>query len=212
MLFSLLSTLIFLLHQSSVPRSFVALPKPPLAVKEMSLLNRQPNSWVNEVFRDNILLTLKYLQGHAQNVPIDWNEVSKSNHFELSLSPGATFAFHDDVLPSYQESVTQTTNAHFNTQEGFKSDGYLVGDGVCHLASLLNWVARAANLKVEAPTAHDFAVIPEIPKEFGVAIYDYPGHHAANATQNLYITNPFNKPVAFVFDYSAEKIKVSIKS
>jgi len=178
----------------------------------MSLLNRQPNSWVNEVFRDNILLTLKYLQGHAQNVPIDWNEVSKSNHFELSLSPGATFAFHDDVLPSYQESVTQTTNAHFNTQEGFKSDGYLVGDGVCHLASLLNWVARAANLKVEAPTAHDFAVIPEIPKEFGVAIYDYPGHHAANATQNLYITNPFNKPVAFVFDYSAEKIKVSIKS
>ncbi|OGH13341.1 MAG: hypothetical protein A2687_05140 [Candidatus Levybacteria bacterium RIFCSPHIGHO2_01_FULL_38_26] len=85
-----------------------------------------------------------------------------------------------------------------------------MGNGVCHLASLIYLAAKTAGLDAYAPTSHDFAVIPEISKEFGVSIYSYPGHVTANARQNLYITNNKKNPVIFEFIYDGENLKLSV--
>lgn len=181
-----------------------------LSQHEMSLDNRWPNSFVNNVFKDNILLNLAYLDGTSPTPKPNWDQVKKSSSFEFKLDPNQTFAFHDDVLDKYKGKISKTTNSHFNSQEGFKTDGYLFGDGVCHLASLIYWVARDAGLLADAPTAHDFAKIADIPKEYGVSIYNYPGSKGSNAQQNLYVTNNKNKPIAFKFEYSDNKVKVSV--
>jgi hypothetical protein len=65
---------------------------------------------------------------------IDWNKVREDRTYTLTLKPGETFAFHDIVLDKYKGKITKTTNAHFDLAMGFKSDGRLQGDGVCHLA------------------------------------------------------------------------------
>lgn len=182
-----------------------------LAEYEMSLENRYENNFVNGVFKDNILLNLAYMEGRLKPArDVSWDEVKKDSSFEFTLEPDKTFAYHDDVLPKYQDSLTKTTNAHFNAQEGFKTDGYLFGDGICHLASLLNIVAQKSGLLVEAPTNHDFRTIPDIPKEYGVSIYSNPFSKGSNSQQNLYITNNKGKPIAFKFEYDGEKVKVSV--
>jgi len=182
-----------------------------LAQKEISLDNRYPDKFVNEVFKDNILLNMAYLNGTVKSVKdIKWDEVTKPFKYEFKLDPSKTFAFHSDVENKYQDSLVKTTNAHFNFTDGFKSDGYLFGDGVCHLASLLNWVAKDAGLSVEAPTNHNFANIPDIPKEYGVSIYNLPNSKGSNTLQNLYITNNQFKTIAFRFEYQNNKLKVSV--
>lgn len=182
-----------------------------LAQKEMSLDNRYEVRSVNDVFKDNILLNLAYL-GNRISSPKDikWDEITKPFSYEFVLEPKKTFAFHSDVTEKYKNSLAKTTNAHFNAAEGFKTDGYLFGDGVCHLASLINWVAKEAGLEVEAPTKHDFANIPDVPKEYGVSIYSNPYSKGSNTLQNLYITNNKNKPISFKFEYNDNKVKVSV--
>lgn len=182
-----------------------------LGEKNYSLEDRYPNKWVSDIFKDNILLTLAYLRGYGKTSDVNWATVEKPFHYTMDLKPGQVFAFHDDVLPQYQGKVTKTTGAHFNSTEGFKSDGWLVGDGVCHLASFINMVARAAGLNVVSPTRHDFAAIPEVPRDYGVSIYNYPGQSSSNELQNLYITNNRNKEVAFVFDFDGKNLKVSVE-
>lgn len=189
------------------------MPVPSVVVvqKEMSLLNRYEDRFVNEVFKDNILLNLAYLSGKVtSSKEINWDEIKKPFSYRFSLDPNKTFAYHTDVKDNYKESIVKTTNASFNAQDGFKTDGYLFGDGVCHLASLLNWVAKEAGLSVEAPTNHNFANIPDIPKGYGVSIYKYPGSKSSNALQNLYITNNKSKPITFKFEYRDDKVKVSV--
>ncbi len=182
-----------------------------VAQKEMSLDNRYEDKFVNDVFKNNILLNLAYLNGKVSSPKdIKWDEIKKPFQYEFKLDPNKTFAFHSDVEDKYKDSLVKTTNAHFNAQEGFKTDGYLFGDGVCHLASLINWVAKEAGLSVEAPTNHSFANIPDVPKEFGVSIYSNPGTSASNALQNLYITNNKGKPISFKFEYQDDKLKVSV--
>lgn len=182
----------------------------PLSQHEFSLNNRYKNPYVNDVFKDNVLLTIKYATGSKINPKsIDWNALEEPFVFKMSLKPGEVFAFHDDVLPQYKGKVIKTTNAHFNFQEGFKSDGYLAGDGVCHLASLLYWVAKDAGLSAYAPTNHNFAPVPEVPKEYGVSIYSYPGKSYSNRLQNLYITNNLDKEIVFEFVFSGEYLKIS---
>lgn len=191
-----------------------------LAEREMSLDNRQPDSVVNDVFKKNILLNLAYLDGKVTKASdIKWDEIEKPFQYEFKLEPNQTFAFHSDIEDKYKDSLVKTTNAHFNATEGFKTDGYLFGDGICHLASLINWAAREAGLSVEAPTDHDFAVIPDIPKEFGVSIYSNPFTKGSNTLQNLYITNNKPKPISFKFEYKQSlrpdglkdnKLKVSV--
>lgn len=191
--------------------STVSVPNYVIASHEISLENRYEVKSVSDVFKDNILLNLAYMRGTVQDKKsINWDEVKKPFHYEFKLDPQKTFAFHDDILPEYQDSLVKTTQAHFNSQEGFKTDGYLFGDGVCHLASLIYWVAKDAGLDAKAPTNHDFMVIPEIDKQYGVSIYSNPYSKGSNAQQNLYITNNTSKDVIFYFDYADDKLRVSI--
>lgn len=193
-------------------QSFV--PKPQEVVvssHEISLENRYPEMYINETFKDNILLNMAYMEGKVTSKDqINWDEIRKPFQYEFRLDPNQTFAYHEDVLDEYKDKVTKTTNAHFNAGEGFRFSGFLYGDGICHLASLIYKVAKQANLDAYAPTNHDFAPIPEIEKEYGVSIYSYPGRTSANARQNLYITNNKQKSVEFRFEYQEEKLKLLI--
>ncbi|HYK08868.1 MAG TPA: VanW family protein [Candidatus Eisenbacteria bacterium] len=177
---------------------------------QFSLANRYPVQSVSDIFSDNILLTLAYMRGIVKDNKPDWNAVKSPFTYSFVLQPGEVFAFHDSVLPEFSGKVVKTTNAHFGSQEGFKSDGWLVADGVCHLASLINEAAAHAGLKVVAPTNHDFAVIPEIPKEYGTAIYYMPGSDTENAQQNLYVQNTKDKPVTITFDYKDNELTVEV--
>lgn len=182
-----------------------------LASREMDMKYRYPVPSVSEVFKDNILLNMAYLDGRVSDASqINWEEIDKPFYSKFTLQPNQTFAFHDAILPEYKDKVVVTTNARFNKQDGFKSDGYLYGDGVCQLASLINWVARDAKLDVVQFTNHDFAAIPEVPKEYGVAIYLDPNNTASSARKNLYITNNHDKPVTFHFNYDNGQLKVSV--
>jgi len=200
------ATIVTLSAQLTLP-----LKQHALASREISLENRYEVKSVSDVFKDNILLNLAYMRGTVslgQN--IQWDEVKKPFQYEFKLDSSKTFAFHDDVLDEYKDKVTQTTKAHFNSQEGFKTDGYLFGDGVCHLASLIYWVAKDAGLDANAPVNHDFMSIPEISREYGVSIYSNPESKGSNAQQNLYVTNNKGKPITFKFEYNGEKLKASI--
>ena len=182
-----------------------------LSEKTISMNERYGNEYVNNVFKDNILLTLKYLNGDVKkSSDIDWEKVEKPMHVEFSLKPGERFAFHDQILSDYEDGVVKTTNAHFNFRDGFKSDGYLMGDGVCHLASLIYLAASDAGLSVYAPTNHNFAVINGVPKEYGVSIYALPDSYEVSARQNLYIRNNLDSTVNFVFDYDGANLTLKI--
>ncbi len=178
----------------------------------MSLENRYGDTYVNNVFKDNILLTLRYMEGSVTEAGnISWEAVQKPFRYEMILKPDEIFAFHDTVLPEYDGSVDKTTNAHFNYQDGFKSDGYLYGDGVCHLASLIYWVAKDAGLEAVSPINHDFAGIPEVPKEYGVSISFRPNETKRSSLQNLYITNNKEIPISFIFEYDGKDLRVGVK-
>ena len=183
-----------------------------LASHIMPLDDRYAVPSVNSVFRDNILLTIRYMSGDVHKASeINWDEVRKPFTYEFTLQPGEVFAYHDGILPEYQGKKIVTTNAHFNGQEGFISDGYLYGDGVCHFASLMNWVAQDAGLKVEARVRHDFAKIPDISPEYGTSIFASQGQSGSNEqNQNLYIENTTDKSVKFVFAYKDDKLTFSI--
>jgi hypothetical protein len=182
-----------------------------LASEHISLEKRYENRYINNVFKDNILLNLSYLAGKVtKKADIDWKEIEKPINYKFTLLPNETFAFHDDVLEKYRNSVVKTTNANFNYNDGFKSDGYLTGDGVCHFASLIYWASKIAGLDAYAPTSHNFAAIPEIDRKFGVSIYKVPGQSATSKLQNLYVTNNKNKPIAFNFSYKNDELKITI--
>ena len=181
-----------------------------LSSEQISLEKRYDNKYVNDVFKDNILLNIAYLDGKVtKKEQINWTDIEKPFTYKFTLQPGKTFAFHDDVLAEYKDTLVKTTNAHFNYDDGFKSDGYLTGDGVCHLASLIYWVAKEAGLDAYAPSNHDFMPIPEIDKQYGVAIYMTPNNAQANAMQNLYVTNNKEKSVSLEFDFNGEDLIVS---
>jgi hypothetical protein len=176
-----------------------------LASHSMSMNNRYDNTFVNDVFKDNILLSVHYMAGDVGSKgDIKWDEIEKPFHYEFSLAPGEEFAVHDGLLPTYSKNVAKTMNTRFMWSEGYKSDGFLVGDGVCHIASLIYWAARDAGLNAYAPSNHNFAKINEIPKEYGVAIM------APSPLGNLYIINSKDKPVTFVFNYDGTNLTESV--
>lgn len=181
-----------------------------LAEDSMNLENRYPISAVNLVMKENILLALAYMSYPNLKVMSAPLVIKKPMHVEMRLHSGEVFAFHDKILPEYAKKVTVTGNAHFNSMEGFKSDGYLVGDGVCHLASLMYLTAHNAGLLVDAPTNHDFALIPDIPKKYGVSIYTSPFNHSGSARQNLYITNPYPEDIQLVIDARESLVTIKI--
>lgn len=177
-----------------------------------SLADRYADTYVNNVFSDNILLTLAYMGGEVKDgQDVNWDKVKSMDTVSLFIKPGQTFAFHDAVMGKYAGKVASTTNAHFNSYEGFKSDGWLVGDGVCHLASFMYAASKEAGLQSEAPTRHDFATIPEVPKELGVSIYYSPDNPSTSTLQNLYITNNREKTVAFVFNKEKNDLNIKVE-
>lgn len=207
----LLSLFVFLSLSLRHPALVSSLPirQHVLSERAFSLEDRYDNKAVNDVFKDNILLTLAYTRG-AVHEKTTMDEVRKPFAFDLTIPKGTVFAFHDDVDSKFSEKTIKTTNAHFNAQERFESDGYLYGDGVCHLASLIYWAAKDAGLSAIAPTNHDFMGIPEVPKEYGVSIMSVPGQHSSNSLQNLYITNNQQKDILFHFSYDGENLKVTV--
>lgn len=182
-----------------------------LSEREFSMEYRYRAQSVSDIFKDNILLNLAYLNGTVNSASdINWDNINKPFSFKVTLNPNETFAYHDKVLPQYEGKIAFTTNTNFNKSDGYKTDGLLYGDGVCHLASLLSWAAKDAKLDVKAPSSHDFAAIPEVPKSEGVSIYYDPDNYSRSANQNLYITNNQTKPVDFIFDYKDGILKVSV--
>lgn len=166
---------------------------------------------MSDIMADNILLNLAFLnRDQIDPKNIEWDKIRANRTISFKLEPDKVFAFHEDVLSEYEGRVTQTTNAHFNYAQGFKYDGYLVGDGVCHLASLMYWVAKDAGLNTKAPTSHDFMSIPGISREFGVSIFYMPGSKEANARQNLYISNTRSKDLIFRFIVEDKNLKFQI--
>ncbi len=207
----MLIELAMLLHLAVIEPRFEVNPDVVLATRSFSLENRYGNTFVNNVFKDNILLTLNYMDGTVNNKnDINWEEIQKPDKYEFTLNPGEGFAFHDQILPEYKDSIVKTTNAHFNYTDGYKSDGYLMGDGVCHLASLIYWAAKDAGITSVSLVAHDFAKINEVPKEFGVSIKYMPGEFSNSSRQNLYIVNNQDKPITFVFNYNGTNLSVSV--
>ncbi|MEK7504137.1 MAG: hypothetical protein AAB550_01360 [Patescibacteria group bacterium] len=71
-----------------------------MATHSLSLTNRYAVSFVNEVFKYNILHTIERTGN------------------EFALKPGEQFSFHG--------KGTKTTNSDFTLAQGFKSDGFLV--------------------------------------------------------------------------------------
>lgn len=197
--------LFLIAHLLSSQPPLEASPIVPMASHTISLSNRYEVASVNEVFKDNILLVLRYLDGSVKSkTDVNWENINSEYHYELSLKPGEEFAFHEHVLPDYSKNIVKTTNSNFNWTDGYKSDGYLVGDGVCHLASLIYWTARDAGLDSYAPSNHNFAQIPDVPREYGVAIL------SPEPLGNLYITNNKENMVTFVFDYKNNNLTVSV--
>jgi hypothetical protein len=189
------------------------MPKPDtktVAEHQISLQDRYKDSFVNDVFKDNILLAINYgANKKVDPTKINWDQLNQPVKESITLKPGETFAFHDDVLPEYEGKIAKTMNSHFDSTEGYKSDGYLVGDGVCHLASIMYWVAKDAGLDTTAPTRHDFAPVPDVPPEYGVSIYDdVASKSATSQLQNLYIKNNKDKAVTFEFDYDGKNLAV----
>ncbi len=183
-----------------------------LGSQKMSLEKRYGNKPVNDVMKDNILLTLYYLSGKVKKpADINWDTITtKPFQYDLVLAPGEAFAFHEDALPEFSEKVVATTHATFGPEDGFKSDGYLYGDGVCHFASLINWAAQDAGLSVTARVNHNFAKIPEIDAKYGTSIYYAPGNHATSQAQNLYVVNNRANPVHIVFTVKNNVLDVTI--
>lgn len=207
---SVSSFLLFVLFNFSIP-GVASDSKPQIvASRTISLEYRYPVESVSRVFKDNILLNLAYMRGVvSKKKDINWDEVKKPFEYQFTLKPSETFAYHEDVTRDYKANVVKTTHAHFNAQEGFLTDGYLYGDGVCHLASLLYWVAKDAGNYAYAPANHDFMAIPEIPREFGVSIYSNPMSKIVG--QNMYITNTKAYPVVFGFKYDGEYLTISVE-
>lgn len=163
------------------------------------------------VYKDNILLNLAYIHGSVKNKSdINWDNLKQPKTIEMTLNPGQMFAYHDVIDPKYNGENIKTVKTNFGAGDGYKYSDGLYGMGVCHLASLIHWSALDAGLESTAPTNHDFFPIPEVPKEYGVAIFSSPDSITASQQQNLYIKNTFDTPVTFKFDFDGTNLKVSV--
>lgn len=187
------------------------------ASHDLNLTDRLPNSYGSQIFADNILLSLHFLKGDVDSLQLtsastitgpdslDWDKARKPFEVSFMLKPGESFAFHKEFLPEFTDSIKYSMNSRFYIEEGYKSLAGLGGNGVCHLASLIDWVASNSGLEVVAKVNHDFYPVPDVPRQYGVAIF-YP-----NKDQNLYIKNNFDYPVTFVFNADNKNVKLTIK-
>ena len=174
-----------------------------LAEHFLNLTIRDEDANASQGFADNILLALHYLKGDIEGPKIDWDRARKLFEVSFTLQPGEVFAFHGNVFPEFANSVV-TMNSEFMTYEGYKSVWGLGGNGVCHLASLMNWVATEAGLEVVALNNHNFAPILGIPKEYGTSI------RSQSPNQNLYIINGLGYSVVFEFTANSQSVNLTL--
>lgn len=168
-----------------------------LASESLDLANRYPVASVSEGFRENILVNLKYLEDINGAEPI-------------VLNPGEVFAFHKNILPKFREDKIITQTSEYRPRDGYKLVSGLYGNGVCHLASLMNWVATEAGLEVTALASHDFAAIPGVERKYGTSIKFYPNVGGTSERQNLYIRNNKDYPIELVFSLEGENLNFSV--
>ncbi len=202
-----------ILSLSTVSAMPVQAPSEPIEIgsASMSLDNRYGYDEPGNAYKDNILLNIAYLSGEVKSKQdIDWDVVRQPFTLKFSLQPGERFAYHDVILPEYQDRVVLAGHTNFGAAQGYKYADGLYGMGVCHFASLIHKAALTAGLQSVAPSNHDFYAIPEISREYGVAIFNSPNAPAASAKQNLYIKNNFDTKVDFRFDYDGDNLKVSV--
>lgn len=214
-----ISTLTFLGVTLLSPAQATPAGKPimVLSQKSMDLTTRNPNSMVNEVFADNILLTLHYLKGDVdflkdEKGKINWEKVRQPFELSFTLNPGQTFVYHETVLSEFKGKNLLVSPAKFWASQGYKSDGWLIGDGVCHLATFLNWVASEAGLETIAKVNHDFLPVPGVPRRYGASIFYTPDGSRNSANQNLYLTNNFSGPINFNISVSKDQVTIQIST
>jgi vancomycin resistance protein YoaR len=169
-----------------------------LASESLDLNRRAPAESVNEGFKENILIAVDHLK--------------KVNGGILVLQPGEVFAFHKNISPRFQGEKIIAQESGFGIKDGYKVIAGLPGNGVCHLASLMNKTSHQAGLEVVSEVNHDFAQIPGIEREYGTSIYFMPGGGGSSAAQNLYIKNNKSFPVEFIFDLNGNQLQFAIKS
>lgn len=157
-----------------------------------------------DILADNIRLNLHYFKGDAKEA----KNLREPFTFSFTLEPGEVFAYHDQVLEEFKNATIKTQPSHFSNAEGYKTLT-LPGSGVCYLASLINWAASDAGLRVVALVNHDFETIPGVPRQYGTAIY-YDGATETSRRQNLYVVNNLEKPVIFNFTVSETEVDFSI--
>jgi hypothetical protein len=167
-----------------------------LASGRLNLNDRYPVPSVSEGFKENILIAVDRLK--------------EINGGRLVLQPGEVFAFHKNIAREFQGEKVVTQESGFRVKDGYKVVAGLPGNGVCHLASLMNKVAREAGLAVTAAVDHDFARIPGIEREYGTSIYFMPGGGRNSANQNLYLKNTLNFPVRLDFNLGGDTLYFSI--
>lgn len=163
-----------------------------LVEHRMDLSNRNEIPHTNEIFGYNILLAIHYF------------------NYSFTLEPGEVFAFHENVTPEFSGQPLKTGWTSYTAAEGYKTVGGLPGNGVCHLASLMNWAAQDAGLEVVAKVNHNFFLVPGVPKEFGTSIKYMPNGGGNTQNQNLYIKNNFDYPVKFDFSGDDKVVKLAI--
>lgn len=201
-----------------------------LATQTLDLTNRLPGEFGNQVFADNILLNLHYIKGDVEELKIsdnssrqartisgpediDWEKVRAPFEASFILKPNEVFAFHENVLPEYNSpvgGVNLTSNSHFDFADGYKSLNGLSGNGICHLASLINWVAKEASLDAKSFVNHDFSPVNGVPREYGASIYYSPSGGLNTESQNLYIRNNLDYLIKFDFKVDEKKVVLEI--
>lgn len=187
--------------------------------EEKALARRELDLSLAPVFTNNILLALHYKNGdldrikaskeQSGNIRIDWEKARKPFEVIFTLKPREMFAFHKNVLPKLRDSIVHTMNSRFYGDEGYEFINGLGGNGVCNLASLINWAATEAGLEVVSEIDHNFAPIPGIPQKYGTSIF-YANEGENSQNQNLYIKNTFDSPVTFKFAATENEVVLEI--
>ncbi len=189
-----------------------AIESPLLAQNQPKIMARQKldltilgyGQAATDILADNIRLNLHYFKGDAKEV----KHLREPFTFSFTLEPGEVFAYHDQVLAEFKNATIKTQPSHFSNAEGYKTLT-LPGSGVCYLASLINWAASDAGLKVVALVNHDFETIPGVPRQYGTAIY-FDGATENSRRQNLYVVNNLEKPVTFNFEVTDKEVVLTI--
>jgi vancomycin resistance protein YoaR len=164
-----------------------------LAEYSLDLSERNSSPQINEIFVFNILHAVDYFPE------------------TVVLLPGEIFAFHPNVLPEFADQPLKTGWTKYTKSEGYQTALGLPGNGVCHLATLINWTAQEAGLEVTAKVDHNFAPVPGIPKEHGTSIRFMPDGGLNSQDQNLYVRNNFDFPVKFAFEIEEEEEDLSLR-